>query len=157
MNDLTTAIAALIKVGSTQFAALASDPNYGVMYETTQWINTWPVDAFNWPTVAIYRNGGLAERQGLGTARQWRHPRVRVDIFGRNYGEVEKAMEALRSFWIADRDYSPVNPAGVVGQGYLRVVGGIKTFDIGESQALPWEKTGIQFRRLADVIIEIGD
>ncbi len=157
MSDLTTAIAALTQVGRASFQALAGDPDFGVMYDTTQWINSWPVDAFNWPLIAIYRNGGFVERQGLGTAKQWRRARLRVDIFGRNYDEVEKAMEALRAFWIADRNYSPVNTAGVVGQGYLRVVGGIKWLEMGESQALPWEKTGIQFRRLADVIIEIGD
>ncbi len=157
MADLTTAIAALIKVGKDSFAANTGDPTFGQMYEITRWADTWQPDTFNWPTVAIYRAGGTAFAQGLGTAKQWRYPILRVDIFARNYAEAEKSMEALRTFWIADRDYTPVNVAGVVGQGYLRVVGKIKWIEIGEARALAWEKSGVQFRRLADIRVEIGD
>lgn len=155
MTTPDVAQAALIHVGQVQFAANANDPTYGVMYQTTRWLDMFPVDTFNWPTVAIYRLSGQAVTQGLGFSTQHRYPVFRVDVFGRNKAEADKAIEALRLFWIADFDF--LSPTGAVGQGYLRLTGGIKTLDIGEARAAPWEKTGVIIRRLADVTVMVED
>jgi hypothetical protein len=120
----------------------------------SNFVNFWKPDAFDYQTVAIYRIGGLAEAQGLGTVRQWRQPRIRVDVFQGNYDDAEKCVEVLRTFWITDFDY--FNGSGAVGQGYLRAQG-IKNLILGEARASSWEKTQTQYRRIMDVQIEIGD
>lgn len=155
MTTLTTALAALTTVGQTYFASLVSDATYDNMYAQTRWAMAWLPDTFNWPTIALYEMGGNADSQGLGNVKAWRFSRLRLDVFMGNADNARQAFEALRSIWIADFNTSPA--VNVVGQGYLRLTGGIKNLNISESRALSWEKSQVQYRRNADVLIEIGD
>jgi hypothetical protein len=155
MTTLTTAIAALTAVGQTYFASLSSDPTYGNMYAQARWVNAWLPDTFNWPTIALYEMGGNTESQGLGFVSEWRYSRLRLDVFMGTPEYARQAFEALRAIWITDFDTTP--SVNVAGQGYLRLTGGIKNLNISESRALSWEKSQVQYRRNADVLIEIGD
>src|SRR5438105_368872 len=135
MSTLSTAIAALLNVGKTTFQAQSGDPTWGALYAAILWKDAWPfaeVKSFN-PTIFLYELGGQPAAQGLGTVKQWRHPRIRVDIFCNANADVRQAFEALRSAWITDFNY--VNGSGAVGQGYLRQTGSIKNIEIGDDRA----------------------
>lgn len=156
MTTATAAMDALRKVGHDGFVALAGDPTWGALYATVVWELRQPFFVHdNLNTVYLYKTGGQPDRKGLGFSQQWRFPRVRCDILCSAYDQAEQTWEKLRALWIADMEHTPV--VNAVGQGYLRATGGLKGIDIGESASAPWEDLGIVYRRIADVIVEIGD
>jgi hypothetical protein len=155
--DPVAAQAALLAVAQATFALSANvnDATYGAMFQTTRFINTWPVDSFQQPLVSLYLSSGQSQWSGLGYNKQWTFQRLKLNIFGRNQGEVDKAESTIESCWISDLDFE--NGNGTVGQQYLRLVGGIKSINMSPPQALLWERTGVQFRRQLDVTIELLD
>lgn len=158
MTTVPTAQAALIHVAQTQFAANVNDPTWGALYQLTRFVNYFPIDTkAGGALVAVYRIGGMAYPKGLGFTEQYRNPHFRVDCFGRTLDEADQCIEAVRGFWIADMlgGTSLTVPTGAVGSGYLRATGGIKFLEMGEARAAPWEKTGVMYRRIADVTVEI--
>jgi hypothetical protein len=150
--------AARIYVAQQYFLSLASDPTYGVAYRTTVWMNTYPLNAFSGPRVAIYRNGGTNQDKGLGTIKQYRDPRFRIDLFGRNFAEAEQMCEAINNAFEIDYDFFNPPSTPTAGQGYLRTQGGIKYLDMTEWQATNEERaTGAYYRRIADAVVTIMD
>ncbi len=156
MATAKQAIDALMKVGKDTFLANAADPTWGaILYAILIWETGFQYEAFdNLEVIRFYKTGDSADNQGLGTAKEWRQGRVRMDILCTSRDKAEQAFEFLRTAWITDFDY--VNGAGTVGQGYLRAQG-IKYLQIGESRETEWDRRGLVFRRIADVLFEIGD
>lgn len=154
----TLAQAALISVAQGYFSANNADPTWGIVYRTTRFVNTFPINAFVGPKIAIYRAGGTSVEKGIGTVKAWSDIRFKVDIIGRNFGEAEQMCNAIWAAWETDFDYYIPNAAGVVGQGYLKAVGGIKLINLTEFQTMDSERqSGAYFRRLSDVTVSIGD
>ena len=155
----TVAQTALLYVGRQTYLGLAADATYGTAYLTTQWTNVYPLNSFDGPKVAIYRNGGIVKEQGIGTVKQWRDVRFRVDLFGRNFGEAEQMLATLFSAWEVDFDCTPANLiTPTVGQGYLRIAGGIKYMAFSEPRTMADERSSQSFfRRIQDVTVTIGD
>lgn len=149
MTTLTTAMAALQYVAVQAFVASATTP-----MTSTEVILHSPFEIYkDVPAVYIYQNGGINEPQGLGTVSQYRDPRIRVEVFAGTYADVDTLVDAIRSAWHTDMNYTPWTNAA--GTGYLRVTGGLKNLSIGEFQSSEWEKRGLVYRRIADVNAEI--
>lgn len=148
----TTVTAAL---AAMQYVAVQTFKNLAAPMVNAEVILAEPFEIYkNAPAVYLYQNGGLNEAEGLGFARQYRGPRIRVEIFAGNYADAEALVENLRSAWLTDYDASsPLS--GSVGSGYLKITGGLKQFDIGAFSASEWEKRGLVFRRIADVNIQV--
>lgn len=156
MTTGTTAIQALEKVGHDTFIANGSDPTWGTLYGNMLWNLRQPFGHFEGQNaIYLYKTGGQTLQQGLGTVKEWRYSRIRLDILCDTYANAEQTFEFLRTAWITDFNNSPA--VNAVGTGYLRLTGGIKNIQIGESQSAPWETRGLVFRRIADINLEIGD
>lgn len=154
MTTLQTAGDALVKVASDYIKGQTGDATWGQLYTTLHLDSKYPLDTYDQPTASFYEVSGPSDSQGVGTAKQWRRPVIRCDVRCGRYQDVRQIVEQVRTALITDFNY--VNGNGTTGQGYLRGTGGIKLLQFSEMRSAPLDKREM-FRRLLDIIVEVGD